>query len=70
MNEKNITPELEAAISGMADIRTLIIAMDQAFCHGDFDEADNLCSLLKELFEFRYDILCDMSGVIDAYGNT
>ena len=70
MNEKNITPEIEAAISGMADLRTLIIAAGKAFDHGDEDDVGNLLSLLEDLFEVRYTALCDLTGVFYVYGNT
>lgn len=55
--------ELETVIIGMKDVGALISATEQFFCDGNIEEADRMCSILREIFEVRYAALCEIAGV-------
>lgn len=49
-----MSDELKQAVCNLGDVGTLINALESFFCEGNIDDADRVCTVLKEVFTSRY----------------
>ena len=49
--------DFEAAVISLGDVGTIISMLEQCFSDGDMEEADRSLSILREIYNSRYNTL-------------